>query len=256
MDFSYLELFGLCPLAVPEGLTLSFLYLQVCVCHWRALEIGQEHPPRRLGGSLGPAEVLMVRLILCSCNRSPRELIRSTQVHLQAHIHREGAVPSILSPVRERGEATLMARPGPAAGSVTQERQVLSEGDSWLGLAMGATAARCPSLFPHPVTASPAPLAAGEKWGGSAAGTQTDWPWHSSSATWCCAIFSSHTISQGLCCGLVCETRLMVPYRTAAKRSGNSTIGPSAKPDPEGAPVPTSFSPLPRLLCYHPGPHS
>lgn len=43
---------------------MPFLDSQACVCHWRALDIGQEHPPPRLGGSLRPVEVPMVRPIV------------------------------------------------------------------------------------------------------------------------------------------------------------------------------------------------
>lgn len=52
------------PLGCSHRVALPFTHWQACACQWRALQTGQEHPPLSLGGSLGLAEVLMVRLIV------------------------------------------------------------------------------------------------------------------------------------------------------------------------------------------------
>lgn len=50
---------------------------------------------------------------------------------------------------------------------------------------------------------------------------ESGWPWHVSSATWCCAVFKSHIISPDLCL-LMCKTRLMIHYGRGPRPLGSN----------------------------------
>lgn len=54
MGFLIMSYLASSPWLLPRGVTLPFLDLYPCICQKRALDLGQEHPPMRLGESLGP----------------------------------------------------------------------------------------------------------------------------------------------------------------------------------------------------------